>query len=440
MSDIMLMDAVRAVELRQRTDTAAEELERDAQALIVPMAEAASLLGAPVPDVPGNVRSAAAELRDLSEDLTRRTALVLAGGSEMNEGLGALERIRKHFTMIESRGDPQRADGLLSRRDLVWASHSSDPEVAEAAEWMLSHDGFFDRVETAKHNDDYLKNPYSGEFAFDPEDRDGLMSLDDIDSFVDKATAWAQIMPHVATVDTVKTYTADGFLSREDFEAFLADYNLTDAEMDAVRQVLDDGAYHTHDSAIGFGTLLDVMSFVPVVGDVIDGARAIYYTLHRDYETAALFALGIVPLPGLTGSGVRGAKKMVEHVVDVARKSGAKAAVKEGTRLTVKGTAANYAAYESTRQVSGAFDRTVELDESIEYVVEDVLGEHMQERFGTRLDPRLRKLLGERLEQTLEENLEADNRRWLSDANQVISRRMAEHAANEPILRGLTKP
>ena len=35
--------------------------------------------------------------------------MVLTGGSEMNEGLGALERIREHFTMIESRGDPDRA-------------------------------------------------------------------------------------------------------------------------------------------------------------------------------------------------------------------------------------------------------------------------------------------------------------------------------------------
>ncbi len=435
MSDLMAMDTERATELRQRMETAADDLDWDAQALESPLAEAASLLGGPLPDIGGGARRVAGELRDSALDLQERTRMVLSGGPEMNEGLGAMERIREHFTMIESRGNPDKADGLLSRRDLRWAVHSADSATAAAAGWLLDHDLFFDQVETAKHNDDYLDGVHTGEFSFDPDDRDGLMSRDDIDAFLDKTAAWTALLPHAATIDAAGNGASDGSMSRADFEAFLADYSLTAEEASAVRQVLDDRAYHASSGGVGLGSVLDGLSFVPVIGDVIDGARSIYYSLHGDWGTASLFALGLVPLPGLSSSGLRGAKKVVDRVTKVARMVGSKEASKEAARLAMKGTAANYAAYEGAKQASGALDPNLDIDESVDYVVDDVLGPQIEDLLEEDLDPVLRRLLTDRLEQSLNDRLDLDTRVHLSEANTVIARRIAEHHAFEAIFR-----
>ena len=435
MSDLMAMDTGRATELRQRMETAADDLDWDAQALESPLAEAASLLGSPLPDIGGGARRVAGELRDSALDLQERTRMVLSGGPEMNEGLGALERIREHFTMIESRGTPDEADGLLSRRDLRWAVHSADSVTAAAAGWLLDHDHFFDQVETAKHNDDYFNRVAAGDFPFDPNDRDGLMSRDDIDAFLDKTAARAALMPHAATIDAAGDGASDGFMSRADFEAFLADYNLTTEEASAVRQVLDDRAYHTAGGRIGLGGVLNGLSFVPVVGDIIDGARSIYYSLHGEWGTASLFALGLVPLPGLSSSGLRGAMKVVDRVTKVARMAGRKEAGKEAARLAMKGTAANYAAHEGTKRASGAPDRDLDVDESVDYLVDDVLGPQIEDLLEEDLDPVLRRLLTDRLEQSLNDRLSLDTRVHLSEANTVIARRIAEHHAFEAIFR-----
>ena len=437
MADLMAMDTVQATELRQRMEAAADDLEWDARALVGPLAEASSLLGGPVPDVPAGVRRVAGELRASALDLQERTRIVLAGGPEMNEGLAALERIRDHFTIIESRGNPDSADGLLSRRDLRWALHSADSEPATAAGWLLDHDHFFDQVETAKHNDDYLDRAYEGGFAFDPGDRDGLMSRDDIDAFLDKTAAWSALLPHLATIDAADGGAPDGFMSRRDFEVFLSDYNLSTEEADAVRQVLDDRAYHSKDGGIGLGAIADGLSFVPVIGDVVDGARAIYYVVHRDWSTASLFALGLVPLPGLSSSGVRGAMKVVDRVTNVARNLGTKAAVREGGQLAMKGTAANYAAYEGTKRTASALNRDLDIDESVDYVLDDVLGPQFEDLLDEDLDPRLRALLSDRLEQSLEDRLEPGARRWMSQTNTAIARRIAEHHAYEAIFRNM---
>ena len=437
MEDLMAIDTVRATELRQRMEAAADDLEWDARALAGPLAEASSLLGGPLPNVPTGVRRVAGELRASALDLQERTRIVLAGGPEMNEGLAALERIRDHFTMIESRGDPDAADGLLSRRDLQWARHSADSPTAAAAAWLLDHDHFFDQVETAKHNDDYLDGAYEGEFAFDPDDRDGLMSRDDIDSFLDKTAAWSALLPHLASIDAVDGGAPDGFISRRDFENFLSDYNLSDEEAGAVRQVLDDRAYHTKDGGIGLGTMLDGLSFVPVIGDIVDGARAVYYVVHGDYATASLFALGMIPLPGLSSSGVRGAIKVVDKVATAARNRGTKAAFRDGGQLAMKGTAANYAAYEGARRTASALNRDLDIGESVDYALDDVLGPQVDGLLGEDLDPRLRALLTDRLEQSLADRLDPDAQQWMSETNTVIARRIAEHHAFEAIFRNM---
>ena len=437
MSDIMAMDTVRATELRQRMETAADDLDWDAQTLAEPLEEASSLLGSPVPEVGVSVRRVAEELRSHAADLQERTRMVMTGGPEMNAGLGALERIREHFTMIESRGDPDRADGLLSRRDLRWAAHSTDSDTAAAAAWLLENGHFFDQVETAKHNDDYFDAADRDGLSFDPDDRDGLMSLHDIDAFLDKTAARSALLPHLAAIDAASDGTPDGVMTRRDFEAFLSDYNLSEEAADAVRRVLDDRAYHTAAGGVGLGAILDVVSFVPVIGDVVDGARAIYYGLHGDYATASLFALGLVPLPGLSSSGVRGAVRVVKTVADTARTGGARAAFRDGGQLAMKGTATNYTAFEGAKQASSILGGDVDIEDSVDYVLDDVLGPRAQELLSEDLDPQLRSLLTDRLERSLTDRLDLSTRRWMSDSNTVIARRIAEHHGFEAIFKSL---
>lgn len=345
MVDMMLLDVQPALSLRQRMAIAADELDFDAQALAEPMAEASELLGGVLPEVIPRVQRAAAHLRSSADDLNSRIRMVLANGPDMNAGLAALERIRTHFTTIESRGDPSRADGVLSRRDLTWASHQLDEETSAAASWLLEHEDFFDRVETAKHNDDYTSQPYDDEFAYDPEDRDGLLSLDDIDAFVVKSAARATLAPYAEIIDTGRSGgEPDGKLSRKDFEAFLSDYDISPEVTQAVRQVLEDGAYYQADSRINWRLALDGLSVVPVIGDVVDGGRAIYYSLHGDWTSAAIYGLGLVPLPGLSGSGVKAGYTVVKATVRGVQKSGYRKAARETGKVLYKGTSNNLTA------------------------------------------------------------------------------------------------
>ncbi len=310
MVDLMAMDIEKALQLQGLMAQSANDIDVDAQSLVEPLAEAEVLLESPVPDLARQARGIAEQMRDNAEDLDSRARLVLAGGPDMNKALGAIDHIRENFTLIESRGDPSRADGILSRRDLRWAEQSTEPEVAAAAKWLLDNGEYFDMVETARDNDNYLNRVGEGKFGFDEGDRDGHMSLDDIDACVEKSHTWSTVLPYIAAIDDVKgSGELDGFVSRQDFELFLLEYNLPDDVVNAIHEVLDDRAYHRGKSWLGLGTLVDAVSFLPVIGDIVDGARAIYYVIHGDYANAAIFAIGLVPLPGMSSTGVRGAKK-----------------------------------------------------------------------------------------------------------------------------------
>ena len=432
MTDIMLLDMDPAISLHQRMAAAADGLDFDAQALADPLAEAAELLSGAVPDVVTGVRRAAADLRSNAFDLNTRIRMVLAGGREMNAGLAALERIRSHFTHIESRGDPERADGLLSRRDLKWARHQLDEETSAAAAWLLDHDDFFDRVETAKHNDDYINQPYDSQFAFDPADRDNLLSLDDIDAFTTKTAAWASLLPHAGLIDTARRGgKPDGRLSRRDFEAFLSDYDFGPEVARAVRQVLDDGAYHTAESPVSWGLMLDGLSFVPVIGDLVDGARSIYYALHGDWAMASIYALGLVPLPGLSGSGVKAAVTVVKTAVRSVQKTGYRKAARETAGVLQKGTTYNWAA----NTASEALASSVNCSTTYGWIAEQA-GVDFK-----KLDKKLEKTTGEdvaglsnRLSDATGYNLGvADG--LFSDTCEVIAQRVGEHRLSKLWLR-----
>lgn len=427
----MAIDPVKAIDLVKQMESAANGLSSDAQALAAPLADASSLLRSDVGDAPSGLRHIAAELRDSSADLRERARIVLAGGPELNAGLAALERIRAHFGFIETRGDMTPSDGILSRQDLRWARIHADSETADAAAWLLDHDQFFDKVETAFHNDEYLDGLLANEFTFDADDRDARMSLDDIDAFLEKTSAWSAVLPHVDEIDTAFLGgQSDGFLSREDFQTFLMHHDPSPETAAAVTRILDDGAYHRPDSMLGLGTLLDALSFLPVIGDVVDGGRSIYYAIHGDFATAGLFALAIVPLPGVSTTGIRGAIKVVDTVASVARKSGTKAAVREAGSIAVKGSAANFAAYTTTSKAADVIDSQVGLDKSVDYVIDEGI-EGIENLLGEELDPMTKRQIHGGLKSTLNNHIGQDARNFLTDANEVISRRYAEHQANQ---------
>ena len=349
----MMMKVDAATELHRHLMAAADDLSADSAVITDLMGEASTLLNQTLADVGHDVRRLAGRLRTIADDLDDRVRLVALGGPDMNAGLAALEHLREHFKLIECRGDPSRADGKLSRRDLEWARGELPGPAGDAAAWLLANRGFFDRVETAKHNRRYMNRPYDGVFDHDEADEDGLMSLEDIDAFVTKSTAWTTLLPHLAAIDGAASGggegAADGVLSREDFEALMAGYQLPPDVDRAVKQVLDDRAYHQPGGGtVGLGTALDLLSFVPVVGDLVDAGRALYYVLNGDYVTAGIFALGLAPIPGLSGSGLRHSVRMVENIADAAmgggRQAGAARAKKEFITDTMQTWRANEAA------------------------------------------------------------------------------------------------
>lgn len=362
----MMMKVDAAVELHRHLMAAADELSGDAAVVTDLVDEASGLLGQTLADVGHDIRRLAGRMRSIADDLDDRIRLVALGGPDMNAGLAALEHLRDHFKLIETRGDPRRADGKLSRRDLEWARTELAGPPGDAAAWLLANRDFFDKVETAKYNRRYLDRPHEGVFHHEESDEDGLMSLEDIDAFVTKSTAWTTLLPHLAAIDGAASGgagggkgaaagsgggegAADGVLSREDFEALMAGYRLPPDVDRAVKQVLDDRAYHRPGGGgvVSLGTALDLLSFVPVVGDLVDAGRSLYYVLNGDYVTAAIFALGLAPIPGLSGSGLRHSVRVVESITNAAMGGGSRAGMTKAKQEVITDTMQTWRANEA---------------------------------------------------------------------------------------------
>lgn len=358
---MMKVDA--AVELHRHLMAAADELSADSAVVTDLVDEASGLLGQTLANVGHDIKRLAGRMRSIADDLDDRIRLVALGGPDMNAGLAALEHLRNHFKLIETRGDPSRADGKLSRRDLEWARSEVPGPAGDAAAWLLANRDFFDKVETAKYNRRYLDRSYEGVFHHDEANEDGLMSLEDIDAFVTKSTAWTALLPHLAAIDGAASGGGkgaaggsgdgeggtDGVLSREDFEALMAGYRLPPDVDRAVKQVLADRAYHRPDGGgvVSLGTALDLLSFVPVVGDLVDAGRSLYYVLNGDYVTAAIFALGLAPIPGLSGSGLRHSVRVVESITGAALGGGSKAGMAKAKQEVITDTMQTWRANEA---------------------------------------------------------------------------------------------
>jgi hypothetical protein len=86
-------------------------------------------------------------------------------------------------------------------------------------------------------------------------------------------------------------------------------------------------------SALGHGAL-DVIGLVPVVGEVADGANALWYAAEGDYTNAALSAAAMIPVAGWAATGGKFAVKGYKfvHTLD-----GAKAFVRGRPPMVPKG-------------------------------------------------------------------------------------------------------
>ncbi|MEM9204491.1 MAG: hypothetical protein AAGC53_22855 [Actinomycetota bacterium] len=320
MTDQLLLDVDAATELHQAMTGVADQIDRDRSTIRTRIADAERVAGPAVADADEPLRSLAETLRSEADDLARRLRMVIFGGPEINAGLLALDHIAANFDIIDNQGgDADDRDGIISRNDLQWAVDHLDAETAAAARWLLDHDDVFASVDTARDNDNYLAAGGS-HFSADDDSGDGKFSLDDVNSYVTKLDTWATLLPYMATVDVAaKGGEHDGVMSKDDFEAFLNDYDLPPDVRQAAQQVIDDHAFHdTGGGLVSWGTLIDVASFIPVVGDVLDGAMALYYLSQGRWADAAMSGIGLIPIPGVSGGSVRATRELAEEAAESA--------------------------------------------------------------------------------------------------------------------------
>ncbi len=343
----MVLNTERAQWLALAYGDAAYECDRARRDLIRPLASAAELTGqAELGTVDGLARLGE-QLRAEQRDIEARIRMVLLGGEVVNAGLWALDVVERHYATFDvgRDGDPATADGIVSRADLEAVAATGSGEVAAAAAFLLAHQGFLATVDDAEENVGYLDSitdaSVGGRFA--SGSADGRFDRDDIDAYRRKLSDWATILPFAAQIDVAAQgdpTRADGHLSADDFAAIVDDPETPIEVREAAERVLADEAFHTR-SGIDWGRVgfeaLDAASYLPVVGEAVDAGRAAWYAAHGDWVNATIYAGGLVPIPGVTGSGVRATREAVDLFRRVAADEGMEAAVRLGARETAQG-------------------------------------------------------------------------------------------------------
>ncbi len=317
MGDLLLLDPEAAGTLVNHLAWTAEALDANRGPLRLDLDETGGLLD--VCPFPHDLRleALAEQNRADARDLGTRVRSVVFGGEGFNSGLRALAEIRPAFGLIETRGGQFGADGVLSRDDLEWAAEHLHGEAAAAAAWLIANPAFLAAVATAEGDDDYLEDLYRDGFI----DGDGggwadraPLALGALDAFEAHVGAWSTLIFSGAEIDiAAHGGETDGVLSKADFEAFLARPDLPPELRAAAQRVLDDGAWHDT-GGIDFLSILDWATFVPVLGDAIDGAMMLYYLAKGDMANAVAHGVGLVPIPGLSGGAVKGAKELATSV------------------------------------------------------------------------------------------------------------------------------
>ncbi len=301
------MDAEAAMGLAIDYLAAADELDRRRQRWIAVVDEVDYWLGRgqyPVGQALGGIGR---QLRADSEDIFQRAQMILLGPEGLNLALWAIDVLRD---TPEAWG----GDDIVSRRDLESFVTRTD-DLGQAARILIANRSLFTMVDTAKNNRDYLSDPLDGFQA--AGGGDGRISLDDLDAFEARMSAYTVLLPYLATIDTAAQgdpSKADMFLSRADFEAIAADANLPPTVREAAATVVAHGAYHRKDGFgwddVGFWAM-EAAGVLPVVGEIVDTTRALYALSQGDWQSALIFA-GRVAMPLGTGKTLTAARSLTE--------------------------------------------------------------------------------------------------------------------------------
>ncbi len=362
MSDLLLLDPEAAGTLVNHLVWTADALDANRGPLRVDLDETGGLLD--VCPFPHDLRleALAEQNRADARDLGTRVRSVVFGGEGFNSGLRALAEIRPAFGLIETRDGRFDADGVMSRDDLEWAAEHLHGDVAAAAAWLLANPAFLAAVTTAEGDDDYLEDLYRDGFIDDDGDwwADAApLTLGALDAFEAHVGAWSTLIFSGSEIDiAAHGGESDGVLSKADFEAFVARPDLPPEVRDAAQRVLDDGAWHDT-GGIDFLSILDWATFVPVVGDAIDGAMMLYYLSKGDMANAFAHGVGLVPIPGLSGGAVKGAKELAAGVasryVDEGASGVARLTARETTQSLVTATIADEAENVASRYTDNPY-------------------------------------------------------------------------------------
>jgi len=206
----------------------------------------------------------------------------------------ALAIVLANFAALDTarQGDSTEADDGVGKADLE-AIAANGGELGLAAQWILEQPDLFQFLDTGVNNIDYLDKVE--EQRFHANGGDGKFSVEDIVSYVQKREV-NRILGDVADVIDTAAHggTADGVLSRNDYEAFLRSGRATDEQVVAVTIALHHGAVDGQQ-----GLASDLADLAGTVGDVA-GLAALGLTI----TSLTLAATGIgAPLAAVTAGG-----------------------------------------------------------------------------------------------------------------------------------------
>ncbi len=300
------MDAEASFDLAIDYLAAADEIDFRRQRWTAVVDEVDYWLGGEQYPVGQSLGGISQQLRVDSEDISQRAQMILLGPEGLNLALWAIEVLRD---IPEAWG----GDDIVSRGDLESFATRTD-DLGEAARILLTNGSLLAMLDTAKNNRDYLSDPIEG---FQASGGDGRISLDDLDAFEAKMSAYTTLLPYLAAIDTAAEgdpAKADQFLSKADFEAIAADESLPPEVRQAAAAVIAHGAYHRKDGFgwddVGFWAM-EAAGVLPVVGEIVDTTRALYALSQGDWKSALMFAARVA-MPLGTGKTLSAARALTE--------------------------------------------------------------------------------------------------------------------------------
>ena len=300
------MDAEAAFDLAVAYQVVADELDLRRQRWAAVVDEVDYWLGGEQYPVSQSLGGIGQQLRIDSDDISQRAQMILLGPEGLDLALWAIEVLRET-------PEAWAGDDIVSQGDLESFVTRTDA-LGEAARVLLTNQEILSMLDTAKENSDYLADPTEG---FHANGGDGRISLDDLDAFEAKMSAYTTLLPYLATIDTAAQgdpSKADQFLSQADFEAIAADESLPPEVREAAAAVIAHGAYHRKDGFgwddVGFWAM-EAAGVLPVVGEIVDTTRALYALSQGDWKSALMFGARVA-MPLGSGKTLSAARALIE--------------------------------------------------------------------------------------------------------------------------------